>query len=153
VYATTVSASGSVYGTVFSGKATTAQYADLAEMYVSDSDYPPGTVVNFGGNKEITATVTTHSQKIAGIVSTDPAYLMNSIQVGEHVLPVALTGRVPCRVIGKINKGDRLVSSNILGVAQALEVTLYQPGVIIGKAIESYDSNEIGTIEVAVGRY
>jgi len=153
VYATTLSASGSVYGTVFSGRATTAQYADLAEMYVSDRDYSPGTVVEFGGDKEITAATNTHSTQIAGVISTDPAYLMNSIQIGEYVLPVALTGRVPCRVIGKINKGDRLVSSNILGVAQALDIMLYQPGVIIGKAIEPYDSDKIGIIEVSVGRF
>ena len=147
-----IGASGATFNTVFA-KATTAQYADLAEMYVSDRDYPPGTVVEFGGDKEITAATNTHSTQIAGVVSTDPAYLMNSIQIGEYVLPVALTGRVPCQVIGKINKGDRLVSSNIEGVAQALDVTLYQPGVIIGKAIEPYDSDFIGNIEVAVGRF
>jgi len=148
----TLGSSSSWWSTIY-GKATQAQYADLAEMYVSDRDYSPGTVVDFDGDKEITVSTTAHSTKIAGVVSTNPAYLMNSIQVGEHVLPIALTGRVPCQVIGKINKGDRLVSSNILGVAQALDIMLYQPGVIIGKAIESYDSDKIGIIEVSVGRF
>ena len=77
---------------------------------------------------------------------------MNSAQTGENVVAVALVGRVPCNVVGKINKGDRLVSSNIPGVATRLVADEFQPGCIIGKALEPYDSNEVGTIEVAVGR-
>jgi hypothetical protein len=139
------------FNTVFA-KATTAQYADLAEIYVADNVYTPGTVVEFGGNNEITITNTTHSTQVAGIISTQPAYLMNSTQAGEHTLEVALVGRVPCSVVGTIRKGDRLVSSNIPGVAQALNINLYQPGCIIGKALEEYNSSEPGVIEVAVGR-
>jgi cell shape-determining protein MreC len=75
---------------------------------------------------------------------------MNSGSVG---LPVALTGRVPCRVIGAIQKGDRLVTSGIKGVATVLDPAKYQPGCIIGKALENYDSDTVGVIEVAVGRY
>ena len=70
-----------------------------------------------------------------------------------HKTPVALTGRVPCYVVGKISKGDRLVASDISGVATVLDMDLYQPGCIIGKALEDYDSQEIGRIEVAVGRF
>jgi hypothetical protein len=69
------------------------------------------------------------------------------------VIAVALTGRVPCSVVGTIAKGDRLVASDQPGVAQPLDMQHYQPGCIIGKALESYDSNQIGTIEVAVGRF
>jgi hypothetical protein len=139
------------YNTIFA-KATSAQYADLAEMYVADIKYAPGTVVEFGGDREITATTTTHSTQVAGIISTQPAYLMNSTQTGEHPLEVALIGRVPCSVVGTIRKGDRLVSSDQPGIAQALDINLYQPGCIVGKALEEYDSTEPGVIEVAVGR-
>lgn len=134
-------------------RATSAQYADLAEMYVADADYAPGTVLEFGGSREVTITSVTHSTLVAGIVSTNPSYLMNSTQAGEHVVPVALTGRVPCRVVGIINKGDRLVASDQPGVATALNTIFYQPGCIIGKALEDYSSSEVGEIEVAVGRF
>jgi hypothetical protein len=127
--------------------------ADLAEIYVADADYAPGTVVKFGGNQEITITSSGHCTQVAGIVSTNPSYLMNSSQAGEHVVPVALTGRVPCLVTGTIAKGDRLVSSDIAGVATALDLDKYQPGCIVGKALENYDSESIGIIEVAVGRF
>ena len=139
------------YNTIFA-KATSAQYADLAEMYVADTAYAPGTVVEFGGDCEITTTTTTHSTQVAGIISTQPAYLMNATQTGEYPLEVALVGRVPCRVVGTIRKGDRLVSSDLPGVAQALNIDLYQPGCIVGKALAEYNSTEPGVIEVAVGR-
>ena len=134
-------------------KATSAQYADLAEMYVADQDYPAGTVVEFGGNFEITATTQSHTPRIAGVVSTNPSYLMNSTLVGEYVLPIALTGRVPCKVSGTVRKGDQMVASSTPGIAIALDKQLYEPGCVIGKALENYNSNTVGTIEVAVGRY
>jgi len=147
-----IGASGATFNTVFA-KATTAQYADLAEIYVADNSYGPGTVVEFGGNNEITITTVSHSVQAAGIISTTPAYLMNSTQQGEHALEVALVGRVPCQVVGSIRKGDRLVSSGQFpGVATVLDMSQYQPGCIIGKALEDYQSTEVGTIEVAVGR-
>ena len=139
------------FNTVFA-KATSAQYADLAEMYVADVSYHPGTVLDFGGEHEVTATVQSHSTAVAGIVSTHPSYLMNSACEGEHVVAVALTGRVPCQVVGTIKKGDRLVASDSSGVATALDRAKHEPGCIVGKALEAYDSNEVGTIEVAVGR-
>ena len=139
------------FNTVFA-KATSAQYADLAEMYSSDSAYAPGTVVEFGGDTEITITTQTHSTQVAGIVSTNPSYLMNSTLDCEHAVEVALVGRVPCQVIGRIRKGDRLVASHIPGTAQVLDTNMYQPGCIVGKALENYDSDHPGTIEVAVGR-
>ena len=138
------------FNTVFA-KATSAQYADLAEMYVSDSMYAPGTVVEFGGDKEVTISSTSHSTAVAGIVSTNPSYLMNSTQTGEYVLPVALTGRVPCQVLGPVRKGDVLVASSTPGVAQRIGIN-WQPGCVVGKAMEVINTVEIKTIEVAVGR-
>ena len=144
------------FNTVFA-KATSAQYADLAEMYVADKQLDAGQVVEFGGIKEIQQTSTSHSTRVAGIVSTNPSYIMNatlnSTADHPHVVAVALTGRVPCFVVGKISKGDRLVSSDQRGVATVLDINQYQPGCIIGKALEDYDSQDIGRIEVAVGRF
>jgi trimeric autotransporter adhesin len=139
------------YNTIFA-RATSAQYADLAEKYTADADYPPGTVIEFGGTNEVTITTQSHSAQVAGIVSTNPSYLMNSGLVDQNAIDVALVGRVPCQVVGTIAKGDRLVSSTIPGVATTLNMTQYQPGCIVGKALEAYNSDSVGTIEVAVGR-
>jgi hypothetical protein len=137
------------WSTVY-GKSIQAQYADLAEHYKADEEYAPGTVVVFGGTNEITTTTQSHDPRTAGIISTDPAYLMNGVADG---LPVALTGRVPCRVRGPVAKGDRLVTSDVAGVAERLDKLKYEPGCIIAKSLEDYDGNDITTIEVAVGRY
>jgi hypothetical protein len=139
------------FNTVFA-KATSAQYADLAEIHIADQPYIPGTVVSFGGNQEITVSSTSHSTSVAGIISTNPSYLMNAAMAGDTAVAVALVGRVPCFVVGTIVKGDRLVSSDIPGVAAVLNMANYQPGCIIGKALADYSSTEVGTIEVAVGR-
>ena len=143
-----IGASGQGFNTVFA-RATSAQYADLAEIYIGDVDYDPGTVVIFGGEKEVTISTQSHDTRIAGVVSTNPAYLMNSTETG---VPVALQGRVPCQVLGPVEKGDRLVASQHPGVAQKLNIIHYQPGCIIGKALEAVDSSTITTIEVVVGR-
>ena len=143
-----IGATGATFNTVFA-KATTAQYADLAEIYTTDQQYPAGTVVVFGGDAEVTQSRESHDTRIAGVVSTDPAYLMNSTAAG---VPVALQGRVPCRVLGPIEQGDRVVSSHIPGVAQRLDLEQYQPGCIIGKALQAIDSTDISVIEVVVGR-
>lgn len=146
-----IGSSSTYFNTVFA-KATSAQYADLAEMYSADNNYKPGTVVVFGGEKEITSSTSSHSTQVAGIISTNPSYLMNSSLDCANALEVALVGRVPCQVIGSIRKGDRLVSSDLPGVATVLDMQQYQPGCIIGKALEDYQSTETGIIEVAVGR-
>ena len=135
--------------TITYSKAVQAQYADLAEVYTSDQQYPGGTVVVFGGQAEVTQSHDSHDTRIAGVVSTEPAYLMNSKETG---VPVALQGRVPCRVLGPVSKGDCVVSSHIAGVAQALDPLQYQPGCIIGKALQAIDSTDISIIEVVVGR-
>lgn len=104
------------YNRVFS-ISTEALYADLAEKYTTDADYEPGTVVVFGGDAEITVTNQFADTRVAGIISTDPAYVMNA---GINGLPVALRGRVPCKVIGPVAKGDLLVTSDVEGYAKSL---------------------------------
>lgn len=146
-----IGSSTTYFNTVFA-KATSAQYADLAEMYCADAEYQPGTVLEFGGDLEVTASKISHSTQVAGIVSTNPSYLMNATLECDHGVELALVGRVPCMVIGTIKKGDRLVASSIAGVATVLDLAQYQPGCIIGKALENYDAEVVGTIEVAVGR-
>lgn len=143
--------SGNFSAGVMSGTATAARYADLAERYEADKEYKPGTVVVFGGSKEITQSTTFMDARVAGVISTNPAHLMNS-EAGDNKThpPVALQGRVPCRVIGKIQKGDMLVTSTIPGVAIA--ATDPKLGTVIGKSLENYDSDHIGMIEVVVGR-
>ena len=132
------------------GKSVQAQYADLAENYVTDKIYVPGTVVVFGGDAEITATTIDHDPRVAGVISTDPAYLMNAATTGQ---PVALTGRVPCHVQGPVDKGDLLVTSKMSGVAQRLVDGRYTPGCIFAKSLEKIERSEVKLIEVAVGRY
>jgi hypothetical protein len=140
---------GMIYANFFQGTATSAQYADLAEKYTSDKNYVSGTVVVFGGDREITISTISHDTAVAGVISTNPAYLMNSKLEG---LPVALQGRVPCRVHGPISKGDLVVTSDTAGVAQRLDRAQYLPGCVIGKALEDITENRIVTIEVVVGR-
>jgi hypothetical protein len=137
-----------VYATTFSGVATTAKYADLAEKYLPDAVYEPGTVIIFGGDQEVTIAKSYMDRRIAGVVSTNPAYMMNSEQDGG--VYIALTGRVPCKVVGTIKKGDMLVSSGAPGIATSEKNPAL--GSVIGKALENYDSQTVGVIEVVVGR-
>ena len=136
-----------VYANYFVGTATSAQYADLAEKYVSDVEYEAGTVLEFGGEFEVTL-ATSETTRVAGVVSTNPAYLMNTDCAGEYTIALALQGRVPCKVKGKIKKGDMLVSAGN-GFASASQNP--KLGSIIGKALQDFDGLE-GIIEVVVGR-
>jgi hypothetical protein len=144
-----IGSSSTYFNTIFA-KATSAQYADVAERYLADAEYPVGTVLIIGGDREVTQSNTTGQTSIAGTVSENPGVLMNRGLEGEHVAAVALLGRVPCRVVGAVNKGDLLMSSGFPGVACKLEN--YTPGCVIGKALESYSNNTEGTIEIMVGR-
>ena len=132
------------------GSKLDATYADLAEKYVADAEYEPGTVLVFGGSEEVTTTTTTGDRRMAGVVTTNPAYSMNSECAGEFVAEVALQGRVPCKVLGKVRKGDMLVASGIAGFA----IVNNDPktGSVIGKAISNKDDDARGIVEVAVGR-
>src|SRR6056300_483952 len=142
--------SGNFSAGVITATTTTARYADLAEKYASDADYDPGTVLVFGGDEEVTECTTKYNKRIAGIVSTDPAYLMNSEGSG---VTVALLGRVPCKVIGEIRKGDLMVASSVIGHAEAWRDESNPPaGSIIGKALENKTGAGADIIEVVVGR-
>jgi hypothetical protein len=141
---------GNVYiGSTMFGTATSARYADLAENYLADAEYAPGTVVMFGGHKEVTV-ATAETTAVAGVISTNPAHLMNGELQGDHVAAVALTGRVPCCVVGPVKKGDLLVSA---GEGYAKSCTDPKPGQVIGKALEEYLEDSKTVIEVVVGRY
>ena len=139
-----------VYAVTFSGTATTARYADLAENYLSDEPLDPGDVVIFGGRKEIKSSYRYADTRLAGVISTNPAYLMNSDL--EDSYPVALAGRVPCKVLGPVSKGDVLTSSNIVGVAMVLDKADFEPGCVLGKSLEDHPYNTIKTIEIVAGR-
>jgi hypothetical protein len=143
-----IGSSANFFNTVFA-QATSAQYADLAEKYVADAEYTPGTVVVFGGDKEVTISSTDADRAVAGVVSTNPSYIMNAGLEDEHVATVALTGRVPTRVTGTVRKGDLMVSAGN-GVARAEQDP--RVGTVIGKALENFEGTE-GVIEVVVGRF
>jgi hypothetical protein len=129
------------------GSQLSATYADLAEYYEADAHYEPGTVLAFGGDKEVTI-AEDGTSRVAGIVSTNPAYVLNTACKGEHIVALALQGRVPCKVRGNIKKGDMMVSA---GNGYARPSSSPTVGTVIGKSLENFDGIE-GVIEVAVGR-
>ena len=137
-----------VYATTFQGTATSAQYADMAEIYSADQDYEAGTVVKLGGEAEVTQTNSFNDKEVFGVVSTNPAYLMNSEAEG---VAVALAGRVPCKVEGRIKKGERLVSGSKPGYAKALGNNDYDMRSIVGRALADKDTFDDGVVEVVVG--
>ena len=143
--------SGNFAAGTITATATQAQYADLAENYVADADLEPGTVVVFGGNNEVTESSELQDTKVAGVISTDPAHLMNSECTGEHVVAVALRGRIPVKVIGVVQKGDVLITSDVPGHA----MTSPSPHTVsasqmIGKAITGKTDSGNGVIEALV---
>ena len=145
---------GSITGnwTLTAGSKLESTYADLAEYYNGEEDYESGTVVCFGGSKEIHVSDVKCSNRVAGVVSTNPAYIMNQSQTGIPVA-VALQGRVPCKVTGKCEKGDLMVHDGQGGATAWYHVaTIMKPGVVIGKAIADKDNSELSIIEIAVGR-
>jgi len=131
-----------VFGETFHGTANEALYADVAERFEADMFYEPGTVVALGGAAEITRVVDELSEEVFGVISEKPAYLMNS-GAGKNTThpPVAMTGRVPVKVVGKIKKGDRLVSAGN-GLARAAKKGEYNSFNVIGRALE--DKNTLG---------
>lgn len=131
------------------GSRLNATYADLAEKYVADATHEPGTVLEFGGEFEVTLANTFDSTRVAGVVTTNPAYTMNNECEGEHVATIALQGRVPVKVTGTIAKGDLLVSASN---GHAVANNEARAGTIIGKSLENF-TGESGVIEVAVGRF
>ena len=139
-----------VYAGTFDGTATKAKYADLAENYLADAEYEIGTVIALGGAKEVTASVAKGDTRVFGVVSENPAYLMNSDLTGDYVTPVALTGRVKCKIIGKAKPGDMLIASNIPGYAMVDNSP--KTGSVIGKVLEEKTSDDKGVVEIVVGK-
>jgi hypothetical protein len=142
-----IGAVGATFNTVFA-QATTAQYADLAECYTADATYASGTVVMFGGTEEITKCDQDACPTVAGVISTNPAYLMNSGLESEHIATVALVGRVPVQVQGPVKAGAMMVSA---GNGRARSEASPAMGTVIGKAVQSHEGG-FGTIEIVVGR-
>jgi len=139
-----------VYATNFYGNASSANYADLAERFHADKSYLPGTVVELGGPEEITAASEDLSDNVFGVISTNAAYLMNAgAGTNDTHPPIAMQGRVPVRVIGKVRKGDRLVSAGN-GLARAAIRGEFTSFNVIGRALESKDTTIEGVIEAIV---
>lgn len=140
--------------TLFAGTATTAQYADIAERFAADNQIVPGELVSLGGEAEITITKEEKDPNILGVISTNPALLMNDAAGDNNTHPpVALTGRVPCYVIGPVKKGDRLVSSSTQGVAIIIspDEVFENYTAIVGRALETNDNSDVKLVEILVG--
>jgi len=135
-----------IYATAFVGVSTTAKYADLAENYQADKSYSSGTVLMFGGAQEVTL-ATEDTTAVAGIVSTNPAHLMNGALAGANVVAVALIGRVPCNVIGPVKKGDLMISAGFGFAKSSINPTV---GQVIGKALSDFTGAK-GQIEIVIG--
>jgi hypothetical protein len=145
------STAGTITGnfSLSAGSRLNATYADLAEKYVADADYEAGTVLIFGGAHEVTLSTDYDSHRVAGVVSTNPAYTMNNDCAGAHIATIALQGRVPVKVHGPITKGDLMVSG---ADGRAVANNMARAGTILGKALENFEGGS-GVIEVAVGRF
>jgi hypothetical protein len=138
---------GTLTANIFSGTATNAVYADLAENYLTDAIYEPGTVVVIGGEVEATMSTIAYDKKVLGVISSNPAYLMNSESPGQ---PIALRGRVPCKVTGTIQKGDLLVTSGLPGYAQTSSVEFENSRAVFAKALENKTDSGEGVVEVLI---
>ncbi len=145
---------GTIYAQTFNGTATKSLYADLAERYEADFLYPKGTLLSLGGPNEVTQTSGANDLNYFGVVSSNPGFLLNSGAGPDHTHPpVALTGRVPVRVIGKVVKGQRLILSDIPGVAIGIEAGLstVDPLLIIGRALADKTTDEEDLVLAVVG--
>ena len=142
--------SASVGFNTIHAKATSAQYADLAERFEADVAYPAGTVVELGGAKEVTVAQQDLTDAVFGVISTQAAYLMNgSAGSNETHPPIAMSGRVPVRVVGVVKKGDRLVSAGN-GLARSAKQGEANAFNVIGRALETKSSAKEGTVEAIV---
>ena len=144
-----IGSSGSYFDRVFA-TATTALYADVAERFAADEVMEPGTVVELGGTKEITRAINDLSEQVFGVISTNPAFMMNGGAGEDDTHPaVAMTGRVPVKVVGCVKKGDRLVSAGdgVARAAQPGEATAFN---VIGRSLVDKPTPESSTIEAIV---
>jgi hypothetical protein len=142
-----IGSSSNYFNRVFA-TSTTAQYADLAEFYIADAQYQPGSVLSFGGINEVTISKEPGDVRVAGVVSTQPAYVMNSSCSSDLRVVIALTGKVPTKVTGTVRKGDLMISA---GDGTACACSAPQIGSVIGKSLEDFNG-EVGVIQVVVGR-
>jgi hypothetical protein len=144
--ASTLGNSTTWYSAVYA-TAVQSFYADLAEKYIADQIYDPGTVVIFGGTEEITTTDKPGDTRVAGVISTDPAYLMNMSSTG---LPVALRGKVPVKIVGQVSKGDLLITSEVPGHGASVGFrTDYDSNAVFAKSLvddRSYDARVIWAV-------
>jgi regulator of RNase E activity RraA len=135
-------ASSNIYCNVLNGTATSAQYADLAEKYLADQEYDVGTVVVVGGDKEVTAS--TWGKRAIGVVSANPAFMMNrDLEGGTYI---ALKGRVPVKVIGSVKKGDNLIAAND-GCAS---VAVHHSSEVFAVALESNSDTSMKLVEAVI---
>ena len=137
---------------VLTTTATAARYSDIAERYEADEELGFGTVVTIGGSKEITSVDSELSDTVFGVISKQPAYMMNSDAGSDETHPfVAVAGRTPVKVIGAITKGQRIVSSSTRGVARAVtESDTINPFHVLGRALESKTDEAIGMVNCVV---
>ena len=124
----------------------------MAERFEADAPMGEGAVVTLGGSAEITETTSELSQEVFGVISSQPAYAMNAAAGDNDSHPfVAMTGRTPVRVSGQVNKGQRLVSSNIKGCARAVASgESINPFHVIGRALEDKTDDGIGLVNCVV---
>lgn len=146
-----------IYSVWFRGVATTAQYADLAEMYKSDCELEVGDVVIIGGHEEITKCTEEYSTQVFGVVSSTPGFILNSELNSSEDYPVAMVGRTPVKVEGQVKKGARLVASSIPGYAKAVsdgdsQNLGYSPLIIIGRSLEDKETDNLGIVEAVLGK-
>ena len=145
------STAGTITGnwSLSAGSKLQSTYADLAEYYAADKEYAVGTVLVFGGDAEVTTTTIFGDTRLAGVVSENPAYTMNSALSGTRA-NIALQGRVLCKVVGRVQKGDLLTTAGVAGhAAKAIDPKV---GAIVGKVLTNKDTVEAGLVEISVGR-
>ena len=141
-----------IYATTFNGVATSAQYADVAERYAADAELEVGDVVILGGEKEVTKSTIDCDNRVFGVISDKPALRMNDAAGTDKTHPlVALLGRTPCKVVGPVSKGQRLVASNIPGVARAVDSS-DDPWSILGRSLRAKTTDGVELVEIVIGR-
>ena len=134
------------------GSTLESTYSDLGERFAADEIYDAGTVVKLGGLEEITKTMEEEDTDVFGIISMKPGFGLNGSAGPKETHPhVAMTGRIPCKVIGPVKKGDRLCSSEIPGVAKKADIESVSSFAIIGRALEDLDEEGEGTVMTVVG--
>ena len=135
-------ASADIFANIFQGVALSSKYADVAEKYIGDIEYSEGTVVVFGGDKEITVTTTYADTRVAGVISLYPGYVMNSQSEGQSV---ALRGKVPVKVTGAVKKGDLLVTDELSGFA-TVATGEFSANAVFAKSLENKDETGPGFV-------